>query len=157
MNWRKTQLGYDLCDQDRVILNLIGQRPVRIHGQDAGFAQFCTVDPGSSFCLVFFNQPVWLSQIRDLLRRDLTSEITHCYIGINRYRILGNDIVQDILPKNPSSSHGQNLIAVISLWLEDLNLQVKQTGAMDQDRGKYFNFVQPLTWIYCERETLSAH
>ena len=84
MNWRSVQLGDDSCDQDNIIKELIDNRPVLIHGRDHGFSRMVKIDDKSETCLIFFNEPLWLSTIRDRCSLYLSQDIKHCYISINR-------------------------------------------------------------------------
>jgi hypothetical protein len=64
---------------------------------------------------------------------------------INRYQITGNDT--NMLIKN-TTHHGENIIKVVDQIISKLNYKIIKQGTHDDDRGRYFNFVQPLTWIY---------
>lgn len=151
MNWRTVQLGSATCDQDRKLLQLIDRRSVRIHGNHQGFDQFCNVNPQSDFCLIFFNTPAWLSEIRDRLHKYLEPPTTCVYIGINRYQIKGNDIGPCTV--NSTDNHSQQILSWTQQILSTLGFKCLQQGYMEQDVGRYFNFVQPLTWIYAEHAT----
>lgn len=155
MSWRTIQLGDTTCDQDRKLLDFINQRPVRIHGNHAGFDQFCSVDPHSDFCVIFLNTPAWLSEIRDDLCQYLAAPTKHLYVGINRYQIIGNDVGP--CPINHGSNHSQQILTWIDHLLTTLGFETLQQGHIDRDLGRFFNFVQPLTWIYAERATNQSH
>ena len=155
MSWRAVQLGSKTCDQDRKILDLINQRSIRIHGDHQGFDQFCNIDPQSDFCVIFLNTPVWLSEMRDSLYQYLEPPTTHVYVGINRYQIKGNDI--GYCPINHSDNYSHQILTWASQVLATLGFESLQQGCMDRDLGRFFNFVQPLTWIYAERATNQSH
>lgn len=151
MNWRATQLGTTLCDQDHLLLNLIANRPVRIHGDHCGFDQFCKIDSNSDFCLIFFNRPLWLSEIKNLCADYLEISTRYLYIGINRYQIKGNDTLH--CDSTPTNTFSDEILNWMSACLKDQKFLIKQQGYFEKDQGRYFNFVQPLTWIYGEHET----
>ena len=65
------------------------------------------------------------------------------YLGINRYVVLGNNTN---ITFNTTDSEGQSLLGLVHRILPDFNMI--DSGTFDNDQGKYFNFVQPLTWIY---------
>lgn len=151
MNGRDIQLGADQCDQDQLLLNLIGGSAVRIIGYDQGFSKFCTVDDHSDFLIIFFNQPLWLSELRNRCEKYITPGITRVYLGINRYRIKGNDTA-DYCVAVDQDHKGKQILDFVSSCLLKKNFVVKQQGYLDNDQGRFFNFVQPLTWIYAEYE-----
>jgi hypothetical protein len=159
MNWRKIQLGSELCDQDRLILNLVGHDPVKIHGGPCeGFANYVQLDDQSSVCLIFFNRPLWLSEILDLCAEYLSQPTSRLYIGINRYQVKGNDTLldyKDLIDNN--IGHGHSILKVVSQHLSTLGFRTIKMGCLENDQGKYFNFVQPLTWVYAEHETYQSN
>jgi hypothetical protein len=155
MSWRAVQLGSTTCDQDRKLLQLINNRSVRIYGDHQGFDQFCSLDPHSDFCVIFLNTPAWLSEIRDSLYKYLELPTNCVYVGVNRYQIKGNDIGN--FPINHSDNHSQQILTWTQQTLHKLGFQTLQQGYMDKDLGRYFNFVQPLTWIYAERATNQSY
>jgi len=155
MSWRAAQLGTDLCDQDLLVQQLIGSYKVRLHGEDCGFYQFCEVDPTSDFCLIFLNSPMWLSEIKQKCANFLAYPTNRVYIGINRYQIKGNDT--SYWPSTVDVAYGLQILDWLSYCLKDLGFTPQQQGHFDRDQGRYFNFVQPLTWIYAEHETVKDH
>jgi hypothetical protein len=150
MSWRRTQLDQSLCDQDRLILQLFENRSVKYIGQDAEFAEHLTVDNDSSNLVLIINHPVWCSELIALCKTYMSDPIQTFYIGINRYCIKGNDTTVDI---NLSDSKGQDIIDFISNQAQASGYVITQSGHYDQDLGRYFNFVQPLTWVYGNKTT----
>lgn len=155
MNWRLIQLGSTTCDQDRKLLELIDNRSVRIHGNHQGFDQFCNLEPQSDFCVIFLNSPAWLSEMRNRLQEYLQLPTTCVYVGINRYLIKGNDT--EYRMTNHNDGHGQQILTWAQQQLTKLGFVCLQQGHMDKDLGRFFNFVQPLTWIYAEHATNKSH
>jgi hypothetical protein len=149
MNWREVQLGTTLCDQDIIIKQLIGNNKVRLHGEDAGFQQFCRIDPTSQFCLIFFQNMRWLSEIKRECADFLSYPTSQVYVGINRYTIKGNDTFYSL--HNSELTNGSQILSWTSDYIKTLGFTTIQQGCFEFDRGKYFNFVQPLTWIYAEK------
>lgn len=154
-SWRTAQLGTDLCDQDQLIKQLIGSYKVRLHGEHCGFYQFCEIDPASDFCLIFLNKPMWLSEIKKRCASFLSYPTNRVYIGINRYQIKGNDT--SYRSSTLDVAYGPQLLGWLSECLKELGFTPQQQGHYDYDRGRHFNFVQPLTWIYAEHETVQDH
>lgn len=151
MTWRDVQLGSDLCDQDRLILDLIQRRSVRIHGHSMGFDKFCDIDSQSDFGLIFFNQPLWLSEIKQQLLDFSAKNIKYLYVGINRYQVKGNDTSHS--PENQNDTPGVELLCWLEHCLTEIGFSVKKKGFFDEDKGRFYNFVQPLTWLYAEYAT----
>lgn len=149
MNWRYTQLGSDTCDQDRVILDFIDDRSVRIYGDHCGFDQFCQLDEHSNFCLIFFNRPLWLSEIKQRCSDYLSQPTKYVYIGLNRYQIKGNDTQYQL--DNSALSYGTQVQRWLNDCITNLGFTVIKQDCFEHDQGRYFNFVQPLTWIYAEK------
>lgn len=156
MSWRDIQLQGTFCDQDNKILELIASRTVRIHGDCQGFDSYCRINDQSEFCLIFFNQPIWCSEIQDKCGEYLSDTVQQCYIGINRYQILGNDL-KDNLALTSLAPSGNAILDFLVSCTTPLGFVEKDRGTFDLDQGRYFNFVQPLTWIYLEHETNSSH
>ena len=153
--WRKTQLGNDLCDQDRIILDLVKDRSVRIHGDHYDFAHHLCLDHRSDFLIILFTRPLWLSEIQQTIHDNLAQDINSLYIGINRYIVLGNDT--DSIYKDSNIGRGPQILDVLHKFIVRYGFFVRRQGTMDHDQGRYFNFVQPLTWLYAERETNTSH
>lgn len=144
MSWRTIQLGEKLCDQDQVILDLFCDKSVRYIGTDSEFIRHLTVDTNSSKAIIIINQNIWLSDLIKQITQELTKVHTdEFYIGINRYVISGNDTT-----KTFNGHGGHCLLEFITEQLESLGFYVTKSGLLDNDRGRYFNFVQPLTWVY---------
>ena len=140
MSWRSTQLGNNNCDQDKLILDLFKNKPVHYIGNDTGFASRLNLDPTSEHAVAIFNHTGWLSELVEFIQ-DL-KEYKSFYLGINRYCVLGNntDIEFD------EHADGQNLVVLVQSILS--HYSTYKSGTFDDDQGKYFNFVQPLTWVY---------
>lgn len=142
MTWRTVQLGNKLCDQDQIILNLFGDRPVRYIGNDNDFSNHLNVDYNSKSVIAIFNHPAWLSEFLIFVKKSIRDS-KEFYLGINRYQLLGNDTTHQF----PNGSGEQILLIVKDIAL-NMNFTILQSGTMDDDAGRYFNFVQPVTWIY---------
>ena len=138
MTWRSTQLDGKLCDQDRIILNLFGHDSVKYVGNDYEFASLLNISNESKQLILIVNHPVWASELYNALSSHLCHPIDKFYVGINRYCVLGNDT-------NVSAG---TLLELVEKFVNILNYRVTQSGKFDNDQGQYFNFVQPLTWIY---------
>ena len=154
MSWRSTQLGSDLCDQDQLILNLFDDRPVRYIGTDTEFAANLNCDQSSTALILILNQPLWLSQVVEQCRQHLTDPVDTFYIGINRYCVKGNNTTSTFAD---TGSPGRDLINMLESVIQELGYTKIDSGYFDQDLGRYFNFVQPLTWIYGTKNTNSNH
>tara|TARA_R110000803_G_scaffold149071_1_gene214488 strand:+ start:294 stop:728 length:435 start_codon:yes stop_codon:yes gene_type:complete len=141
MSWRSVQLGTSNCDQDEVILNLYKNVPVNYIGTDTEFAQKLTLDPLSNHAVAVFNQKAWMSELVEFIQT--LKKYKSFYLGINRYVVLGNNTN---ITFNTTDSEGQSLLGLVHRILPDFNMI--DSGTFDNDQGKYFNFVQPLTWIY---------
>ncbi len=151
MNWRDSQLGAEaLCDQDQLILKLFQGQSVNYQGNDFKFAKHLDVDYKSSNLILILNRPLWLSEIVNLCNQHFNSTVSNFYVGINRYLVIGNDIAAPIACTN---CHGQDIINFVTLVLQDLGFSVSRSGTLDHDRGRYFNFVQPVTWVYGSNNT----
>ena len=147
--WREAQLGTTLCDQDILIKQLIGNSKVRLHGEDVGFEQFCQIDPESELCVIFLQKKRWLSEIKKECADFLSQPTSRVYIGINRYTIKGNDTFYCLADSD--LTNGQQILNWMSYHLKSLGFKTIQQGCFELDRGRYFNFVQPLTWTYAEK------
>lgn len=140
-SWRSVQLGNDNCDQDNVILDLYNNVPVKYIGSDSEFASKLVLDENSQHIVAIFNTVGWVSDFVDFVLALKNAQ--SFYLGVNRYTILGNDtnLVFDY-----SKSSGQAIIELVGKILPNFN--IINSGFFDDDQGRYFNFVQPLTWIY---------
>jgi hypothetical protein len=142
MSWRSIQLGERLCDQDQLIINLFQGRTVNYIGNDDEFSKNLNLDPASKNIIAIFNHAGWLSDLLKFIESSI-KDADEFYIGINRYTILGNDI--DIMFADGNSS---TLIDFILQYTDSLGFSISKSGSFDQDQGRYFNFVQPITWVY---------
>ena len=150
MSWRSVQLGHRLCDQDKIILDLFNNEPVKYVGIDTEFKQHLNEDSSASNLILVLNQPMWCSDVIQSCHTHLTSSINKFYIGVNRYYLLGNDTTRSI----PRTNHfGHDYINFLTTIVNELGYCVTKTGTLDNDLGHYFNFVQPLTWIYGNKIT----
>lgn len=154
MSWRSVQLGIELCDQDRKIIELFGQQPVQYVGSDLEFAAHLNcVDSANNLVLVI-NYNRWLSEIVDTCRKNLTDPIDNFYIGINRYCVKGNDTNTDF---NSTGNAGADLINIVKSIADQAGYVCLQSGHHDKDLGRYFNFIQPLTWVYGTKKTNTSY
>lgn len=145
MSWRSIQLQQQLCDQDQMILDLFQGSTVKYVGDDSEFKLLLNTDYTSSNLVLIINYNVWCSDIIKVCQTHLTGAINNFYIGINRYRVQGNDTNNQFVTGN---GHGRDIINLISTVVEQLGYSVTKSGSYDNDQGRYFNFVQPLTWVY---------
>jgi len=145
MSWRAIQLGQNLCDQDQLIINLFKDQTVHYVGPDHEFKKHLNCDSNSSNLVLILNSKLWCSEIKQICKDNLTGQIKKFYIGINRYQIIGNDTDYCF---SQSDSPGNDIINMIKIFVEPLEFRIKSSGTYDLDRGRYFNFVQPLTWAY---------
>jgi hypothetical protein len=145
MNWRTTQLGSSLCNQDQLILNLFRDKKVQYIGSDLEFPKNLQQDSQSENLILIINSPLWVSELLDICKKYLIDSIDTFYIGINRYVIKGNDTCTEFYN---SSQFGSDIINFVSRQLQQQGFIVTKSGSFDQDLGRYFNFVQPLTWVY---------
>ncbi len=153
--WRETQLGNDLCDQDRIILDLVKGRSVQIRGDHYDFAHHLCLDQSSDFLIILLNRRLWLSEIKQIIDENLAKNINNLYIGINRFIVLGNDTRS--IYKDNNIGRGQQILDILQKFIAVQKFSIKCQGSMDHDQGRYFNFVQPLTWLYAERETNTSY
>jgi hypothetical protein len=134
-----------MCNQDQLILDLFGGADVNYIGPDFEFKNQLQHNSGSARLILILNSPVWASDILSACQTHLTKNIELFYIGINRYQVLGNDTSTPIKnTKNISS----DLLNYITDIIKKQGFAVSKTGQFDNDQGRYFNFVQPLTWVY---------
>jgi hypothetical protein len=143
--WRYVQLGDKTCSQDQIILNLFQSSEVRYIGHDREFANQLTLNNHADSVVLVINENFWISELVNCVQKNCNDQIKRCYIGINRYCLLGNDTDIDIATH---SSMGQTIVKFVSGLLKDRGFDIEQSGYYDQDFGQRFNFVQPLTWIY---------
>jgi hypothetical protein len=145
MSWRSVQLGSDLCDQDQLIIKFFGNQPVKYVGLDQEFAANLTCDATSSKLILILTQPLWLSEIVNNVQQSLVAPIDTFYIGLNRYCVKGNDTNRNFIG---TGALGSDLVDFLESVINKLGYEKKESGYFDADLGRYFNFVQPLTWIY---------
>lgn len=150
MSWRTVQLNDQLCDQDRLLMDLFANSSVNYIGFDHEFKQRLAHDSTSSNLVLILNSPIWVSDIVATCQKHLTNSVETFYIGINRYVVLGNDTT--MLIKN-TENRGKDLIHLITELVKIQNFSVSKYGHFDQDHGRYFNFIQPLTWVYGHKTT----
>jgi hypothetical protein len=148
MTWRTVQLKDGTCDQDKIILNIFGQRPVNFVGPDEEFKAMLTIDANSNCLVLIINHHVWFSDIVKLCAEHITNNINEVYIGINRYYLLGNDTKNSI---SSESSAGADILSAVKQYAIPQDFNLVNQGTYDNDLGTAFNFVQPLTWIHCQR------
>ena len=143
MSWRSVQLGNNLCDQDQVIVNLFQEKPVNYVGKDDEFSQHLNCSSLANNLIVTINQACWVSDILKICQEQLTDNIECVYLSVNRYCLLGNDtwlIVTDL----------EELLVWI---IKQHKFDVVGKSKIERDLGRYFNFVQPITWIYGRKIT----
>jgi len=145
MTWRNLQLNNRDCTQDEIVLSLFRDRSVRYRGRDQEFQKRLTLDPASPHLVAVVNESVWLSDLIKFIREELSQPTATFYFGVNRYLIQGNDTN---LVLDPTIASGAQIIEVMSRTVSQLGYQVTQSGFFDQDRGRHFNFAQPVTYIY---------
>jgi hypothetical protein len=150
MSWRQTQLGQSFCDQDRLILELFGSSPVKYVSRNLEFAEHLNQSDCSENLILIINQPIWCSELITLCKTQLTSSIKTFYIGVNRYCIKGNDTTVEF---TITEHKGKDIIDFVDSQIQTLDYSVKKSGHFDQDLGRYFNFVQPITWLYGNKTT----
>lgn len=143
MSWRSVQLGNRLCDQDQIIVNLFQDKPVNYVGKDDEFAQHLNCFPSANNLILTINRACWVSDILKICQEQLTNEIERVYLSVNRYCLLGNDtklIVDD-------------LVGLLVWVVGQHGFEVIEKSKIERDLGRYFNFVQPITWIYGRKIT----
>jgi hypothetical protein len=150
MSWRNTQLGNQLCDQDQLILSLFHNKNVNYVGPDLEFQKKLAYQDNANNLVLIFNQPIWVSDIISACQQHLTDRVDTFYIGINRYYVLGNNTSRNIISRG---CHGNDLVQFLKELVLEHGYLTSKSGHYDQDQGRYFNFVQPLTWIYGHKIT----
>jgi hypothetical protein len=143
MSWRTTQLGNTLCDQDQLIINLFQQNSVKYVGRDFEFAKHLNCNDSASNLILTINHAVWVSDILNRCHQHLTKNIDCVYLSVNRYCVLGND----------TELIANDLVELLVQIVEQYGFNLVKTSCIEQDLGRYFNFVQPLTWIYGTKTT----
>jgi hypothetical protein len=145
MSWRSAQLGEEFCDQDKLILSLFPEKTVNYVGNDPEFRQRLSHSADSQDLILILNTPIWVSDIIASCKQHLTKQVETFYIGINRYCVQGNDTSKVLLD---TGNRGGDLIHLVTEIVESQGFSVSKSGQFDNDQGRYFNFVQPLTWVY---------
>jgi len=145
MSWRSTQLNQELCDQDCVILDLFADKDVNYIGRDVEFKKLLNHNSSATNLILIVDDNVWCSDIIKMLNQHLKYSVETFYIGLNRYCVKGNDTEEKFLG---TGKHGNDLISMIDNVVSKLNYSVIKSGCYDNDFGRSFNFVQPLTWVY---------
>jgi hypothetical protein len=145
MSWRTTQLGNQLCEQDKLIVSLFDNKDVNYIGVDFEFQQMLEHNPDSENVVLILSTPGWVSDIVAMCRQHLSPSVRTFYIGINRYQVLGNDTTNIF---NTTENPGADLISLLTDIVLEQGFTVTKSGHFDRDLGRYFNFVQPLTWVY---------
>lgn len=149
-SWRSLQPNQTPCEQDLIIRDLFKDSTVRYQGLDQEFASTLNLDDRSGNLILSVNHPVWVSELINLVESALNSSYEKIYVGINRYYIKGNDT--DIVSNDASS--GKNIIDLINRLAHKHQWRMIRHGYVDNDRGRHLNFVQPVTWAYCEKNLL---
>jgi hypothetical protein len=154
MSWRTTQLGDKSCDQDYLILDLFKGQTVNYVGSDFEFCRRLSHDTASTNLVLILNHPLWISDIVAACQKYLSSKVKTFYLGVNRYQVLGNDTYRNI---KRADNHSSELIQLITDLAQEQGFNVLKSGQHDQDLGRYFNFVQPLTWVYGHNNSNQSH
>jgi len=149
MTRRSLQLNHQPCSQDLIIYNLFQDLKVRYVGNDVEFANTLDLDATSTHLILCVNRPVWLSELLSLITDELSKSCQTFYIGINRYQIKGNDTNLEL----EATDNGLLIINLLRNLCTRLGYHVVKQGYFDNDRGRYMNFVQPLTWVYGTQHT----
>lgn len=150
MTWRNLQLNNRDCTQDEIVLSLFRNCSVRYVGRDQEFQKRLQIDPASPHLIAVINESIWLSDLIEFIREQLRPTTERFYFGVNRYLIQGNDTTLQLDPAMPS---GGQIVSVMQKTVEKLGYQVTQHGYFDEDRGRHFNFAQPVTYIYGTQRT----
>jgi len=149
MSWRSIQLNNQSCDQDDLIVSLFIGDDVKYIGKDKEFEKKLNINPDSTNLILVVNTPCWTSDVEQIINKNLVN-VDKFYIGINRYFLLGNDTCYYF---NSSDQKGLSLIKVLEFYLDKQGYSIDRYGHLDNDLGRYFNFVQPLTWVYGSKKT----
>jgi len=143
MSWRSVQLGNSLCNQDQLILDLFQKESVNCVGTGPEFTQYLNYDPQSKNLVLIINYAHWVSDILKICQENLTDNIECVYFSVNRYYLLGNDT--DII--------ADNVVELLSQIVSKYGFKVIKKSNVEKDLGRYFNFIQPLTWVYGNKIT----
>lgn len=145
MSWRSIQIKQGTCTQDKIILDIFKNEPVKYQGKDFEFAEKLNVDPESNSIIVIINDIIWVSELIDNVSKLFDQRYNKIYISVNRYLIAGNDT--DIA-FNKEIKSGQLITDLISKIATNRGYQINKVGFFDEDFGRFMNFVQPLTYVY---------
>lgn len=145
MNAWRHELDGVLCDQDRLILDLFKNKTVKYIGDDPEFAAHLNCIDTADNVVMTFNQPCWLSTVVTTVKEHLQEPVDNFYIGINRYLVLGNDTQYTV---EVTGNHGADLLNFIEVVVRELGYYGNKHSTFDADLGRYFNFIQPLTWMH---------
>ncbi len=145
MTWRSLQLRSGDCSQDTLLLNLFQKKSVRYVGTDREFEKKLSIDPNSTNLIAVVNRSIWLSELIEFVKQNLSVPTTTFYFGVNRYLVQGNDTT---IVFDPTQASGSSLTQVMTKVAESMGYTVEQAGYFDDDRGRHFNFAQPVTYIY---------
>lgn len=145
MTWRSLQLRSGDCTQDSIVLNLFQGKTVRYVGTDKEFEKRLQLDPASKNLIAVVNRSIWLSELIEFIKVNLSVPTESFYFGVNRYLVQGNDTTVEF---DPNQASGLSLTKVMQQVAESLGYHVTQSGYFDDDRGRHFNFAQPVTYIY---------
>ena len=114
-------------------------------GKDNNFKKLLNHYSSATNLILIINDSVWLSDIMKSCDQHLQPSIETFYIGVNRYCIKGNDTSENF---SSTAHQGNDLISVIDAIVSKFGYSITKFGCNDNDLGRYFNFVQPLTWVY---------
>jgi hypothetical protein len=126
-------------------MGLFNHNDVNYVGPDFEFRQKLNHRSDSKNLVLILNTPMWVSDIVMSCQKNLCRGIRTFYIGINRYQVLGNDTTRVY---GTTENCSLDLIHLLSTQVKEQGFDVTKSGQFDHDLGRYFNFVQPLTWIY---------
>ncbi len=145
MTWRSLQLRSGDCTQDSIVLNLFQGKTVRYVGTDKEFEKRLRLDPDSKNLIAVVNRSIWLSELIEFVKVNLSVPTESFYFGVNRYLVQGNDTT---IGFDPTQDSGLSLTKVMQQATESLGFHVAESGYFDDDQGRHFNFAQPVTYIY---------
>jgi hypothetical protein len=146
MSWRSLQLKQKTCSQDETVLGLFKNKTVNYTGTDVEFAALLDIDINSKHLIAVLNKSLWLSEIINQVKQLLVpNKLETFYISINRYQVRGNDTD---LTFDQHLESGAIIINLLTNIAQKQGYSVVKSGYFDNDRGRYMNYVQPVTWIY---------
>jgi hypothetical protein len=145
MTWRNLQLKNKDCTQDTLVLNFFQNKSVRYVGQDREFEKRLQLDANSTNLIAVINRSIWISDLIEFIKTNLSVPTTSFYFGVNRYLVQGNDTT---IQFDPVLDSGFSLTALMKNVAESMGYVVEKAGYFDDDQGRHFNFAQPVTYIY---------